>query len=202
MEKLIALTGSACSGKTTVAKELAKFGYTRSKFSQTLKNMLLQIPGVTEAMTEGEQKELPQSILGGKTPREVMQTLRTEWGRELVTNTIWLDSWERSIEGLTNVVVEDLRFPNEADLVRKHGGEIWSVRRKGYESVGHSSETEMVKIKPDIVIHNDGDISSLRHMLRGVLGMPNVRLINKAAVCAGAEPLFWYPQYVINGQRA
>ena len=53
MKKLIALSGVASSGKTTVAKELTKFGYTRSKFSQTLKNMLLQIPGVTEEMTEG-----------------------------------------------------------------------------------------------------------------------------------------------------
>lgn len=173
MTKLIALSGVASSGKTTVAKELTKFGYTRSKFSQTLKNMLLQIPGVDESMTEGDQKELPQRILGGKTPREVMQTLGTEWGRDLVTKTIWLDSWERSIEGLDNVVVEDLRFPNEADLVRKLGGEIWGVRRKGYENVGHTSETEMLKITPDIIIHNDGDISSLHHMLKGVLGKHN-----------------------------
>ena len=173
MKKLIALSGVASSGKTTVAKELTKFGYTRSKFSQILKNMLLQIPGVTEEMTEGNQKELPQNIFGGKSPREVMQTLGTEWGRELVTNTIWLDSWQRSIGGLTNVVVEDLRFPNEAALVRKLGGEIWSIRRKGYENHGHSSETEMVEIKPDIVIHNDGDINGLHHMLKSVLGELN-----------------------------
>ena len=170
MRKLIALTGVASSGKTTVAKELARFGYTRTKFSQTLKNMLLQIPGVTEEMTEGNQKELPQNIFDGKSPREVMQTLGTEWGRELVTNKIWLDSWERSVEGLSNVVVEDLRFPNEANLVRKLGGEIWSIQRKGYESDGHKSETEMVNIKPDILIHNDGDINSLHDMLKSLLG--------------------------------
>jgi len=199
MEKLIALTGSACSGKTTVAKELARFGYTRSKFSQTLKSMLLQIPGVTEAMTEGDQKELPQRILGGRTPREVMQTLGTEWGRDLVAKTIWLDSWERSIEGLTNVVVEDLRFPNEADLVRKLGGEIWNIRRKGYESVGHTSETEMIKIKPDIVIHNDGDISSLHHMLKGVLGKHN-HITRADPMWSGEDISVNYP--ILSEQRA
>jgi hypothetical protein len=169
MEKLIALTGVARSGKSTIAKELAKYGYTRSKFSQTLKNMLLQIPGVTEEMTEGKLKELPQSILGDRTPRDVMQTLGTEWGRDLVSNKIWLDAWQRSVAHLKYVVVEDLRFPNEADLVKSLGGEIWSVTREGYTPDGHSSETEMSKIYPDVIIKNDSNKESLHAMLKGIV---------------------------------
>ena len=109
-----------------------------------------------------------------------MQTLGSEWGCELFTDTIWLDSWERSVEKLTNVVVEDLRFPNEADLVRKLGGQVWSIRRKGYECVGHSSETEMVHIKPDMVIHNDGDISGLHDVLKGVLATRTTPMLDCA----------------------
>ena len=169
MEKLIALTGVARSGKSTIAKELTKYGYTRSKFSQTLKNMLLQIPGVTEEMTEGKLKELPQRILGDRTPRDVMQTLGTEWGRDLVSNKIWLDAWQRSVAHLKYVIVEDLRFPNEADLVKSLGGEIWSVTREGYDPDGHSSETEMSKIYPNIVIKNDGSKESLHAMLKGIV---------------------------------
>lgn len=169
MEKLIALTGVASSGKSTIAKELTRYGYTRSKFSQTLKNMLLQIPGVTEEMTEGKLKELPQIILGNRTPRDVMQTLGTEWGRDLVHKEIWLNAWQRSVEGLKYVVVEDLRFPNEADLIKSLGGEIWSVTREGYTSDGHSSETEMSKICPNMVVKNDGSKESLFAMLRGII---------------------------------
>jgi hypothetical protein len=165
MKKLIALTGAAYSGKSTIAAELSEHGYVRKKFSQTLKNMLLQIPGVTEEMTEGSLKEVPQSLFGGKTPRYAMQSLGTEWGRDTIFNRIWLESWKRSISGMNNVVVEDLRFPNEAELIRELGGEIWRVTRPNHIGVGHSSETEMKLISPDLVIKNEGSLQDLQNML-------------------------------------
>jgi hypothetical protein len=169
MNKLIALTGTAFSGKSTIAKELTRYGYTRKKMSQTLKNMLLQIPGVTEEMTEGSLKEVPQEVLGGKTPRYAMQSLGTEWGRDTIFRRIWLESWKRSIEGISKVVVEDLRFPNEAELIRELGGEIWRVTRLTSSIGDHKSEVEMRQINPDVVIKNDGDLNSLHHMLTEIV---------------------------------
>ena len=169
MRKLIALTGTAFSGKSTIAKELTRYGYVRKKMSQTLKNMLLQIPGVTEEMTEGSLKETPQTILGGKTPRYAMQSLGTEWGRDTIFRRIWLESWKRSIIGVPKVVVEDLRFPNEAELIRELGGEIWRVTREEVISSDHKSEVEMKQIRPDIVIKNEGDLDSLHLMLTGIM---------------------------------
>ena len=169
MNKLIALTGTAFSGKSTIAKELTRYGYTRKKMSQTLKNMLLQIPGVTEEMTEGSLKEIPQKVLGGKTPRYAMQSLGTEWGRDTIFRRIWLESWKRSIEGISKVVVEDLRFPNEAELIRELGGEIWRVTRLTSAIGDHKSEVEMRQINPDVVIKNDGDLNSLHHTLTEIV---------------------------------
>ena len=85
MIKLVALTGAAGSGKSTVAKHLSnqRIPFARTKFSGTLKKMLMQIPNVTIDMIEGELKEEPQELFGGKTPREVMQTLGTEWAETL-----------------------------------------------------------------------------------------------------------------------
>ena len=169
MKKLIALTGAAYSGKSTIAGELSDHGYVRKKMSQTLKNMLLQIPGVTEEMTEGSLKEVPQDIFGGKTPRYAMQSLGTEWGRDTIFNRIWLESWKRSIAGMNNVVVEDLRFPNEAELIRELGGEIWRVTRPGHVGAGHSSELEMKLIDPDVVIKNEGSLQELQEMLSSLI---------------------------------
>ena len=178
MIRLVALTGAAGSGKSTVAKYLSEgrhshYGsnvpFVRTKFSGTLKKMLMQIPNVTIDMIEGELKEEPQELFGGKTPREVMQTLGTEWGRDSVYSKIWLDSWERSICDLTYVVVEDLRYLNEAELVKNRGGEIWRIKRPDYQCNGHISETEMEGIEPDLTIRNSGSVKELHAMIDSVL---------------------------------
>ena len=178
MIKLVALTGAAGSGKSTVAKYLSEgrhshYGsnvpFVRTKFSGTLKKMLMQIPNVTIDMIEGKLKEEPQELFGGKTPREVMQTLGTEWGRASVYSKIWLDSWERSVCDLTYVVVEDLRYLNEAELVKNRGGEIWRIKRPDYQCNGHISETEMKGIEPDLTISNSGSLGELHAMIDNIL---------------------------------
>ena len=171
MIKLVALTGAAGSGKSTVAKHLSnqRIPFARTKFSGTLKKMLMQIPDVTTDMIEGELKEEPQELFGGKTPREVMQTLGTEWGRDSVYSKIWLDSWERSINDLTYIVVEDLRYLNEAELVKNRGGQIWRIKRPDYKCNGHISETEMEGIDPDLTIRNSGSVEELHAMIDSIL---------------------------------
>ena len=178
MIKLIALTGAAKSGKSTIAKYLSKgtdsrYGthvpFARARFSGTLKKMLMQIPDVTEDMIEGSLKEEPQEIFGGRTPREVMQTLGTEWGRDSVYSKIWLDAWERSVSNLTYVVVEDLRYLNEAELIKNRGGKIWRIKRPDYQCIGHISETEMEGIEPDLVIRNGGSVEELHAMIDRIL---------------------------------
>ena len=178
MIKLIALTGAAKSGKSTIAKYLSKgtdsrYGthvpFDRARFSGTLKKMLMQIPDVTEDMIEGSLKEEPQEIFGGRTPREVMQTLGTEWGRDSVYSKIWLDAWERSVSNLTYVVVEDLRYLNEAELIKNRGGKIWRIKRPDYQCIGHISETEMEGIEPDLVIRNSGSVEELHAMIDRIL---------------------------------
>ena len=178
MIKLIALTGAAKSGKSTVAKYLSKgtdsrYGthvpFARARFSGTLKKMLMQIPDVTEDMIEGSLKEEPQEIFGGRTPREVMQTLGTEWGRDSVYSKIWLDAWERSVRDLTYVVVEDLRYLNEAELIKNRGGKIWRIKRPDYQCIGHISETEMEGIDADLIISNYGAVEELHAMIDRIL---------------------------------
>ena len=173
---IIGIMGKAASGKSTVAKILAKeHNYSRSKFSQTLKDMLLQIPGVTNEMVEGRLKEIPNMIFGGHTPRKAMQTLGTEWGREMMIEDIWIDSWHRRVlsrfDRKIPLSVEDCRFPNEAKKVRELGGEIWMVTRKQCEDLpgNHMSETQMDGVKPKIFLKNNGDFQKLRSTIEGIM---------------------------------
>jgi len=74
-----------------------------------------------------------------------MQTLGTEYGRQSVHPEVWLMCWERAtrqkLDAGIPVVVDDVRFPNEAALVRRLGGELWRIERPGTErGPAHASE--------------------------------------------------------------
>ena len=81
---LIGLAGAARSGKSTAAAELAaQHGFIHYAFAQPLKAMLAEGLNLSAAQLEGAEKEAPLPWLG-KSPRELLQTLGSEWGRKLV----------------------------------------------------------------------------------------------------------------------
>ena len=65
---------------------------------------------------------------------------------------------------VTEFVITDVRFPNEAAMVRQLGGQIWQIRRPGYEAggTGHASDTDGDEFAPDRVVTNGGSRDDLR----------------------------------------
>ena len=149
---IIALTGRAGVGKTTVAKILcAEHGFQRISFAAPLKAMLRALYVAMDLGFDdidrriaGDLKESPDPWLGGRTPRHAMQTLGTEWGRRCMCEDFWIGVWERAVgtSGAKRVVVDDCRFTNEAEAVRKLGGVVIGLRREGVEPLpgSHASE--------------------------------------------------------------
>lgn len=146
---LIAFTGLAGSGKSTAAKHLVdRHGFTRIRFAGPLKDMMRAL-GLTEAEIEGDRKEIPCELLGGKSPRYAMQTIGTEWGRDMIASDLWIRAFNAALtkvpEGMP-VVVDDCRFPNEADAIVAAGGVLVRVVRPGAGAgaAGHSSEGQQL----------------------------------------------------------
>jgi len=167
--EIVALVGAAGCGKSTVAEILQGMGYHRLKFSQPLKDMLKAI-GLTDEHTEGRLKEVPCDLLSGRTPRYAMQTLGTEWARDIMEKDFWLNLWRTQAQKYEKLVVEDCRFGNEAGLVKSMGGNLWRINRLGYDFNGHSSETEMEDLKCDLVINNHSNEADLKMMVIGLIG--------------------------------
>lgn len=169
MGRIVGITGKAGSGKSTAAKELIRLGWVNVKMAGALKDMMRAI-GLTDDHIEGDLKEVPCYILSGRTPRYAMQTLGTEWGRDIMSNDLWVNiaeyrakSW---MENGFDVVVDDIRFQNEADMIRNLGGIIVGIIGRGGISSSHSSENG---VNPDFSITNDNSIDRFLNDIRYIL---------------------------------
>lgn len=163
---IIGICGAPGSGKGTAAKILIERGFTNGKFSHALKDMfraLLRYRGVSdedaERMVEGDLKELPQSVLNGKSPRHAMQTLGA-WGRNDIDPDLWVDAEFDAQDEDTDLVFDDVRAANEEDKIRSKGGAIIYLQgRDGIES-DHYLEKFVPKIAT--VIENKGTVEQLQ----------------------------------------
>ncbi len=172
---LIALYSSAprC-GKSEVAKTLVANGYKVLKFASPLKDMIRSLARSAghgeveiEEMLEGSLKETPIPTLGFQTPRHLMQTLGTDWGREKVCQTLWTDLLIIRVQGLLKagygVVVDDMRFPNEYGCLRALGAKMWRVTRPGVVAkANHPSEGLLDTHQFDATIPNESDLKALQ----------------------------------------
>lgn len=151
---LIGIAGKARGGKDTLASYLLDNldgTWSRSSFADPIKEMLRAI-GVD--CSDDKKSEISNDY--GVTARYMMQTLGTEWGRELIGSHIWVNAFARLNAG-KSIVVPDVRFENEAELVRAHGVLIHLVGRGGIEG-DHVSENTLAFQNGDIVIDNSRDI--------------------------------------------
>lgn len=83
------------------------------------------------------------------------------------------DYWVKQIESVLNhamdVVISDIRFPNEADMIHRHGGQLWLIRRDSVRpaQVLHSSEMlPEMDLKWDAILDNNGDQNELENKVR------------------------------------
>jgi len=165
---LLGISGRKGSGKSVAAQVLLDAGWKRVKFADPLKNMLRAL-GLTDVHIEGELKEHPCYLLGGKTPRWAMQSLGTEGGRNCIGEDFWLDLAKRQIGILLSqgfsVVVDDVRFENEAAMLRDLGGTVLEIQRGPAPEVTHVSEAG---VEPNMICRNDLTVEHLRGYMRHV----------------------------------
>lgn len=163
--KLIGLIGKARVGKDTVAGHLyTRHDHCTVSFAAPMKRMLeVAFPGVN--FRSGD-RETPIDWLG-KSPRQLLQTLGTEWGRDCIHPDLWLLLAERRIQeakatGWYGAVITDVRFHNEADMILRNGGELWHILRDDATTVNeHVSESCDWSGYTRRIIDNNGTLSEL-----------------------------------------
>lgn len=149
---IIGLGYRARSGKDTVGNYLVEHhGFHRIAFADQLKYMVGTIYKVDAFDPDFKTATLPNGKTGGQTLQDFGVALRA------VDPDVWIAmsgfrGWA-SIPG-QRIVVTDVRFPNEAAVIKQYGGELWEIKRHGLPRDLHPSETGGLDIKWDHILSN------------------------------------------------
>lgn len=184
---VVGLTGKAGSGKSTAALWILRSHNMaqRMSFAYSLKRMTREL--LRDALPKGWEhdsasyiedpvlKETPIPFIGNLTPRRLMQTLGTEWGRNTLHPDFWIwiasgklermlgSTFKKSDKVPIKAVYDDVRFANEAQMIRLYGGVIVQIVRpdsaKTADIAAH--ESEQMDFAPDHVVVNDGTLDDL-----------------------------------------
>jgi dephospho-CoA kinase len=183
---IIGICGLKGSGKTTVLKHLeSKHGFVGLNFADALKRAVMDIFLLSESQCHDQHLKEVVDPRWGKSPREILQRLGTEVGRNL-DREVWIKRvfFEVESRNLRRATIGDVRFFNEAQAVRDRGGIVVGIDRPGLVPDNHPSELEMVQNwnqMVDVSILNDSNLEALYEQIDALL---NVRLQDPPRRCA------------------
>lgn len=131
---IIGITGKAGSGKDTVADFLCvERGYSKYSWAAPIKAALAAM-----GFPEPTDRDLKEAVIPGLgvSWRHLAQTLGTEWGRKQVHPDLWVMLAAHRMTERT--VVADVRFENEAAMIREKGGFILHLVGRQADLGGHA----------------------------------------------------------------
>ena len=140
---LIGCVGFQGSGKDTIADYLQNiYGFKRDSFAATLKDAVAAVFGWDRELLEGRTREsrawreqvdpwwANRLNMPNLTPRLVLQLWGPEVARKAFHDDTWIASLEHKLSKAHNdIVITDVRFPNEIKAVRDAGGIVVRVVR-------------------------------------------------------------------------
>jgi len=160
-EYLIGLAGYAGSGKDAIGAELVQtHGFRRVAFADAVRDVARTIGWNGEKDAAG---------------RQMLQEIG------MIARRANPDHWvEQAVAQFNSrrVVVTDVRFENEVAAIRRAGGVVLRVLRKGVGPVNnHISESALGSSSLDGVIRNDGDRETLPRRAAEVLELGGQRTL-------------------------
>ena len=171
---LIGIAGKARCGKNTLANFIqAQYGGYQYGFANPLRRMLNAGFGIDLDRSQYWQEHKEDVIpVFGKSPRQMMQSLGTEWGRNIIHPEVWLLLAQQELLNRgAGMIVTDVRFENETAWIRKNRGVVIHIQRDNAALVNeHSSEAGLEVVPGDITIFNNGSLDELQYATSKLFG--------------------------------
>jgi len=166
---IIGLSGKKGSGKSTVAEYLRKrYDFEELAFATALKRACIEIFGLSEHQVFGTQEDKEKIDPFWKvSPRQILQTVGSTVRNLESVMPQFKSIWIRRVESDMNkiiattlnpqIVVSDVRYPDEAELIRSVDGIIINIDRLQADLCSDPHESEIQYIEADYIIYNDAD---------------------------------------------
>jgi hypothetical protein len=177
----IAFAGVTGSGKSTAGRWLRDTrGFLYTEYTKYLKSASKALFGFTDAQVEGDLKDVVDERWGF-TPRKAQEIMGTEICLDKLCDFLPIEKgsfWEKrfdiflqSIDPDTKLAVCGIRYPQQAEFLKKKGFLIVKVNREGLSTNGHASNKAINEIKEDVLINNNGkDIDLYYKEMQDILG--------------------------------
>jgi hypothetical protein len=166
---IIGIVGFAGSGKGTVGDILVRdYNFVKMSFADSLKDAVSAIFGWDRNLLEGDTEESrifreakdewwSDKLNYHVTPRNILQKMGTEAGRNVFHDQVWIHSLARRVHNHKDVVIPDVRFPNEVNFIRENGGFVIRVVRgkepKWFEAARQANLQNNTDLMSDYTIH-------------------------------------------------
>lgn len=142
---LIGVVGLISSGKGTVGNFLVDtYSFKEESFAKSVKDSVASIFVWDRDLLDGSTlesrywREQPDDFWSAKfgyevTPRYILQQFGTNVVRDNMLDSMWINSLEkRIIDSNDDIVITDVRFPNELKFIKEMGGFLIQVNRGDY----------------------------------------------------------------------
>lgn len=181
---IVGLTGKKQSGKSTAAAYLcAHHDFEEKMFAAPLKEMAAIVLDTDPKYFQGSEAQKNEPIpYWNVTGREFLQRVGTELFRNELPKHLpqlegfWLKRLEKNLREAapgSRIVVSDVRFQDEANMIRRLGGKIVGIivpyKEDSYEHVDiHESENQIIEC--DAIIVNQKNNSFYDELDRVISG--------------------------------
>lgn len=171
--RVLGFSGYARAGKNAAAECLVSAGWTAISFADPVREALYALNPIIDHRYEARLAELADrgwdDAKRQYEVRQLLQRMGTEAGRAIHGQDCWVKIAQRKVEAAPgDVVITDVRFPDEAAAIRAWGGTVIRIDKPGVGPVnGHASER--LEFEPDAVITNDGTLAELHAKVRAAV---------------------------------
>ena len=165
MGKLIGILGRKRTGKDSSGNYIIeKYNYTRYAFAEPIKRILKIMFDLNDKQLNEDKEILDKRW--NLSPREILQKFGTEICRndlkeylpniELDNGTLWIKLFKIFYEKNKdkNIVITDVRFLDEINIIKSLGGKIIKINRDKVIYDSHSSECDIDNYSKDLIDYN------------------------------------------------
>lgn len=195
--KLIGLTGVMGSGKNTAAAMLQMLGYQETSFAYDLRKEVEELlrgsrdihngSSIADGLCLSGSRQLVKEIgdlyrhirgcgynVWDKPTEPTVRRLLQLWGTEYRRASdpdYWVKKTRDRIDHQSQQawVISDVRFPNEAGMVKTHGGIVIRVTGRAIETSLPAHESEKLDFPVDATLDNSGSVNDLPNKLQEII---------------------------------